>query len=176
MTIINEIFAYYKMGFGRMFDFAKSSCRIELNCFILVYMALLICFQITDSILVAILKLIFKEQTNLIILCNNIIFYIFNAIHIFPLFTIVRRRLNDITPKKSKLIFTGLVIMYIIYISSPLLADVKTDVAYALLKLFTLMPYIVLSVACGVGVLVALIYLMSKKGNLNTAPLDSDLF
>ena len=176
MTIISEIFTYYKMGFGRMFDFAKSSCRIELNCFILVYVALLVCFLIPDSILVALLKLIFKEQTNLIILCNNIIFYIFNAVHIFPLFTLVRRRLNDINPQKSKLIFTGLVIMYIIYISTPLLADVKTDVAYALLKLFTLIPYIVLSVACGVVVLITLIYLMSKKGNLNTAPLDSDLF
>ena len=176
MTIINEIFAYYKIGFGRMFDFAKSSCRIELNCFILAYVALLICFLLVDPILVAILELLFKEQIDLITLCNSIVFFIFNAIHIFPLFTLVRRRLNDITPKKSKLMFTGLVIMYIIYISSPLLADVKTDVAYALLKLFTLMPYIVLSVACGVGVLVALIYLMSKKGNLNTAPLDSDLF
>ena len=104
MNIINEIFEYYKMGFGRMFDFAKSSCRIELNCYIIVYIALLICFLIIDTIIVAILTLIFKEQTPTIAFYNNIIFITFNAIHILPLFTLIRRRLNDIIPQKSKFV------------------------------------------------------------------------
>ena len=175
MELIDEIFEYYKMGFFKISNFTEPCNRKELNCFILVYLIFALCFYVIISVVGVILSLIFKEQNSIIALCSNIVFIIFNAIHILPLFTLIKRRLNDINPKKSAILFSTLVLMYIIYVPTPLLANTKNDVAYALIKMFTVMPYIILSTICGGGVLVSLIYLMSKQGTLESGPVDSDI-
>jgi len=172
MTLKYEIFEYYKMGFRKVFNFTEPSCRKELNCFILIYLLLLIAASIINAIFVCILSTVYSNKIDLIELYNNIVFVLFNTIHIIPLASIIKRRLIDINKSKAKPLFFGIVCIYLIYISLPIMADTDTDAAYALIKLLSFIPYIVISLACGIIMFFTILYLMVCKGELNIAPLD----
>ena len=172
MTPFCEICAYYKLGFRKILDFTSPSCRKELNYFIIIYGALSLLFLIIDTILVFLLTIIFKNHIGVIQSLNNYVFILFNIINIIPLFTIFKRRLNDIVPNMATPLFMLILFMYFIYISLPIAAGHETDIAFALIKMLSFIPYIAFSLVCEITLIAVIIILMSKKGNLNFAPLD----
>ena len=172
MDVIVEIFAYYKLGFGRSFDFSTPSSRKELNYFMLPYFIFWFLVCLISIITTSVLTVIVKDLPKLF-LYEGIILVAFNIIHLIPLLALIRRRLNDIVPNKAKLIFSGVLLCYLIQLSVPvILFTQKTVIADNPVKFLTFIPYVICAQLCALLVTGTVIYLMCKKGELTLAALD----
>lgn len=173
MKVIQEIFEYYKMGFRRMIDFSSSSCRKELNYFFLSYFVIWIIFAFVILVADSMLAVIIQSGMFNLFGISGATCLIFHIIHLVPLFALMRRRLNDIIPAKSGLIFLSLVLLYLIQISAPIMFILNIgNISANPERIIIYMPYMLFSVICGWVVIGTLIFLMCKKGALQSAPLD----
>lgn len=172
MNLIQEILAYYRMGFGRILDFSSPSSRKEINYFVLSYFVFWVILCVISIVCTSLLS-VFVNNIPKLFLYEGILLVGYNLIHILPLLTLMRRRLNDIIPQKAKLIFSGIVLCYLIQISGPVIIFTqKTALVNNPEKFLIFIPYIIFEQLCAIVVMGSLLYLMWKKGALTSAPLD----
>ena len=176
MSIFKDIISYYRLGFSRMLMLSVPSCRKELNYFLLAYMALWMLVLFVLIIVDSMLTVIIENGAIKIAVISSIFCLLFHILHIIPLFTLMKRRLIDVVPSKANLIFLSILLMYLIQISAPIIfiTNIENIISNPEITIVYI-PYILFSILCGWAMFGTLIFLMCKKGNLTTAPLDNPI-
>lgn len=163
-----SVFNYYTEAFGKFRDYQNIATRKEFNYFILFFFIFYMIIGVIAGLITPIF-IISKINPADITLMITLPMWIYSIIHLLPLLALVKRRLNDITPTKSSIIFRLFLIFEIIGICTSsffqTVVSSNTEVLspsfiHLILFLLFLLFYLLLSsVSTGF-----FIFLMAKKG------------
>ena len=158
---MNNAWNCYLLAFKNIFNYKDSANRQELNWFILFMSIFWILFGIVSF--GAIVSLAISGKDANIPAFIGIIFAVgctYLIVHAIPLFSLIRRRFNQIAPSKSKLFFTiWLTILFIQFVICNLSFFFIDGIVNPLL----ILPIVFLSQICGILLIGTVIFLMIRE-------------
>ncbi len=162
-----SVFNYYTEAFGKFRDYQNIATRKEFNYFILFFFIFYMIIGFITGIITPIF-IISKINPADITLMMTVPMWIYSIIHLLPLLALVKRRLNDIFPVKSSIVFSIFFtyeffrIIFSLFLSSKYIDSAfKTPTPEIDLTMigFYLLNYLLSLISC-----IFYIFLMAKKG------------